>query len=155
MPTRDDILRTGIAKNHKIIEIGPSYNPLTPKAKGWHSYVVDHTDGAGLIEKYRKDPSVNVGNIEEVDFVWTEGPLAEAVSSKHHGTFDIFVACHVLEHVPDLIGILRSAEVLCRPEAKIQFLLYPINACVSIFFAPSRLRERFSRRTCNGDPATA
>ena len=133
MPTRDDILRTGIAKNHKIIEIGPSYNPLTPKAKGWHSYVVDHTDGAGLIEKYRKDPSVNVGNIEEVDFVWTEGPLAEAVSSKHHGTFDIFVACHVLEHVPDLIGILRSAEVLCRPEAKMILALPDKRVCFDFF----------------------
>src|ERR1700746_895229 len=106
MPNRDDILRTGITKNHKIIEIGPSYNPLTPKAEGWRSYVVDHADRAGLIEKYRKDPSFNIAKIEEVAFVWTEGPLAASVSSEHHGPFDIFIACHVLEHVPDLIGTL-------------------------------------------------
>lgn len=133
MPTRDDILRIGITKNQKIIEIGPSYNPLTPKAEGWHSYVVDHADRAGLIEKYRTDPAVNVAKIENVDFVWTEGPLADAVSPEHHGTFDIFIACHVLEHVPDLIGILRSAEALCRPEAKMILALPDKRVCFDFF----------------------
>ena len=86
MLSRNDTLRAGITKNHKIIEIGPSYNPLTPKAEGWRSYVVDHANRAGLVEKYRNDPSVNLAMIEDVDFVWTGGPLADAVSSEHHGT---------------------------------------------------------------------
>jgi SAM-dependent methyltransferase len=144
MPTRDDILRIGITKNQKIIEIGPSYNPLTPKAEGWHSYVVDHADRAGLIEKYRTDPAVNVAKIENVDFVWTEGPLADAVSPEHHGTFDIFIACHVLEHVPDLIGILRSAEALCRPEAKMILALPDKRVCFD-FYSPSLYYRRDPR----------
>jgi hypothetical protein len=53
MATRDDILRGRITKTDKILEIGPSYSPLAPKADGWRSYVVDHTDRDGLVEKYR------------------------------------------------------------------------------------------------------
>lgn len=74
--------------------------------------------GPALVEKYRNDPSVDAAKIEDVDFIWTGGPLADAVPVEHHGTFDVFVASHVLEHVPDLVGTLRSAELLCRPEAK-------------------------------------
>jgi hypothetical protein len=114
MSSRDDILRSGITKNDKIIEIGPSYNPLTPKTDGWRSHVLDHTGKAGLVEKYRNDPSVDVTKIENVDFVWADGPLSGAVPAEHHGTFDVLVASHVFEHIPDLIGTLRSAEVPVR-----------------------------------------
>jgi hypothetical protein len=79
MPRREDILRTGIAKSDKILELGPSYNPLTPKAEGWNSFVIDHADRDGLIKKYGHDPSVDVTKIESVDFVWTQGALSDAV----------------------------------------------------------------------------
>jgi hypothetical protein len=49
MPSRDDILRAGVTKTDKIIEVGPSYNPLAPKGNGWHSCVVDHADRAGEV----------------------------------------------------------------------------------------------------------
>ncbi len=133
MRSREEILRAGITKNDKIIEIGPSYNPLTPKADGWRSYVVDHADRAGLVEKYRTEPSVNVAKIEDVDFVWTGGPLTDSIPAGHHGTFDVLVACHVVEHVPDLIETLRSAEVLCRSEAKMILALPDKRVCFDFF----------------------
>jgi Methyltransferase domain len=133
MASREQILRAGITKAHKIIEIGPSYNPLAPKSEGWRSYAVDHSDQQGLINKYRCDASVNVTAIEPVDFVWTKGALSEAVPAEHHGTFDVFLASHVLEHVPDLIGILRSAEVLCRAEAKMVLALPDKRVCFDFF----------------------
>ena len=133
MSSRNDILRAGITKNDKVIEIGPSYNPLTPKTDGWRSHVLDHTDRAGLLEKYRNDPSVDMTKIENVDFVWTEGPLAGTVPAEHHGTFDVLVASHVFEHVPDLIETLRSAEVLCRSDAKMVLALPDKRVCFDFF----------------------
>jgi hypothetical protein len=133
MASRDEILRAGITKADKIIEIGPSYNPLAPKAQGWRSYALDHADRDSLVEKYRHDPSVNVEMIERVDFVWTGGPLVNAVPVEHHGTFDVFVACHVLEHIPDLVGLFRSAEVLCRPDARMILALPDKRVCFDFF----------------------
>lgn len=133
MADREQILRTGITTTDKIIEIGPSFNPLAPKRDGWCSYSVDHTDQEGLVNKYRQDPSVNVGLIEPVDFVWTEGKLSDAVPVEHHGTFDVFLASHVIEHIPDLIGFLSSAEVLCRPSAKMTLAIPDKRVCFDFF----------------------
>jgi hypothetical protein len=133
MAIRDDMLLAGITKTDKIIEIGPSFSPPTPKAQGWRSYAVDHVDRDGLINKYRNDPSVNVAKIEQVDFVWAEGPLSDAVPAEHHGTFDVFLACHVLEHIPDLAGLFHSAEVLCRSEAKMVLVLPDKRVCFDFF----------------------
>jgi len=133
MASREEILRAGIIKSDKIIEIGPSFNPLTPKRDGWNSFSVDHTDNEGLTDKYRHDPSVNVGLIEQVDFVWTEGKLSDAVPTEHHGTFDVFMASHVIEHIPDLIGFLSSAEVLCRPGAKMILAVPDKRVCFDFF----------------------
>src|SRR5690242_19463657 len=77
------------------------YSPLAPKAEGWRSYVVDHTDRDGLVEKYRGAESVDPTKIESVDFVWTQGALSDAVPVEHHGSFDVFIASHVVEHIPD------------------------------------------------------
>jgi hypothetical protein len=154
MASREEILCEGITKADKIIEIGPSYNPLTPKAEGWRSYIVDHADREGLINKYREVPSVNVANIEPVDFVWTGGAISDSVPAEHRGTFDVFVASHVFEHVPDLVGVLRSAEVLCRSEGKMILALPDKRVCFD-FFRPlsttgdvlAAHRERRSRHS--------
>jgi hypothetical protein len=130
---RRDTLRAGIAKTEKIIEVGPSYNPLTPKREGWRSYVIDHADTESLIEKYRNVALVDADNIEPVDFVWTKGAISDAVPQEHHGTFDVFVASHVFEHVPDLVSVLRSAEVLCRPDARMVLALPDKRVCFDFF----------------------
>jgi hypothetical protein len=133
MVTGRDILRSGIKRTDKILELGPGYNPLTPKVEGWHSYAIDHTDRDGLIAKWRDVPSVSASAIEPVDFVWTTGVLNDAIPAEHHGTFDVFVASHVLEHVPDLVGLLRSVEVLCRPDAKMIVVLPDKRVCFDFF----------------------
>ena len=42
MSTRADILLAPIARSVRIIEIGPSFNPLAPRSAGWNTRVVDH-----------------------------------------------------------------------------------------------------------------
>ena len=61
------------------LEIGPSYNPIVPKRSGASVEIIDHVDQAGLIEKYRDHPNVDVGRIETVDFVSDGRSMAEVI----------------------------------------------------------------------------
>ena len=133
MRDRVDILREGIGQTDKIVEIGPSFSPLTPKRDGWRCFTVDHADQERLVEKYRHDPSVDVAMIEPVDFVWTEAALSDAVPVEHHGTFDVFLASHVIEHIPDLIGFLRSAEALVRSSGRMVLAIPDKRVCFDFF----------------------
>lgn len=119
---RHIVLMDGVSKSDKIIEIGPSYRPLAPKRDGWNSYSLDHATREELVKKYaelvdshRKDHEA----IEHVDYVWRGGEIADAVPIEAHGSFDVLLASHVIEHTPDLVSFLRSAERLIKPGGKI------------------------------------
>jgi hypothetical protein len=73
---RRECLLGGLSKTDRLVEIGPSYNPLASKAEGWSVFTIDHDDRRGLVEKYASDPSVVTSRIEEVDFVWRGGRRA-------------------------------------------------------------------------------
>src|SRR5262249_48349423 len=115
-PTRNEILLGPVPRNAHIIEIGPSYGPIAPKTEGWNTRTLDHMTREDLSAKYRDRPGVDVNRIEEVDFVWTSGRLIDAVPVSLHGKFDAFIASHVLEHTPDLIDFLNTADILLNPD---------------------------------------
>jgi hypothetical protein len=99
----------------RFLEIGPLAAPnVTPEMADVR--YADVVDREGLVAHYGGDPSVDVDLIPEIDF-WltrddgTVGTLAEAVATA--APFHHVVACHVIEHVPDLVGWLRDvADVL-------------------------------------------
>ncbi len=95
----------------RIIEIGPSHAPIAPKRGGWNSFVVDHADQAELRAKYDKF-GVDLEAIEPVDGVWHGGRLDSAVPPALHGSFDRLIASHVIEHIPDIVTFLNSAQNL-------------------------------------------
>src|SRR5215469_676178 len=108
MPTRNEILLGPIDRSMQVIEVGPSFNPVAPKADGWNVRSIDHLPREALIEKYRAHAGVDVSRIENVDFVWTGGNLSSAVPETLHGSFDALIASHVIEHTPDLLAFLDS-----------------------------------------------
>jgi hypothetical protein len=112
MPDRATLLLSGLSRDSRLIEIGPSYNPLAAKSAGWLTTVVDHADRAALVAKYVDDPSVDAGRIEDVDIVWAGGPLHEAFPTDRLGSYSALIASHVLEHLPDPIGFLKAAATL-------------------------------------------
>jgi predicted SAM-dependent methyltransferase len=114
--TRAEILLASVPKHSRIIEIGPSFNPIAPKSQGWNSTTLDHLTQEGLVTKYKAHPVVDVSKIEEVDFVWTGGKLTDAVPQEQHGSFDVFLASHVIEHTPDFIGFLDAAATLLKQD---------------------------------------
>lgn len=130
-------IRGHLDKSHRIVEIGPSYNPIAPKREGWNTFIVDHASKDELIEKYRGHPNVDISQIENVDFVWRGGPLSEVVPPSELGTFDGFIASHVIEHTTDLIGFLDSADALLSPEPKsVVALAIPDRRFCFDFFQP-------------------
>jgi SAM-dependent methyltransferase len=112
--TRVEMLRGPINRTSSIVEVGASFSPIAPKSEGWNTKTIDAATRPELVDKYRGQPGVDADRIEDVDFVWCGGPLSGAVPSELHGTFDAFIASHVIEHTPDLLAFLDSAATLLR-----------------------------------------
>jgi hypothetical protein len=120
-----------------ILESGPSHNPTAPKSAGWHTHVVDHASREELRQKYTGH-SVNLDAIEEVDTIWREGSLADAVPAVLHGTFTTLIASHVIEHVPDLAGFLVAAQRLLSEDGVVAVAL-PDRRFSFDYFKPATL----------------
>lgn len=110
--TRNEVLLAHIDVNrHDGLEIGALCNPVVPPDCPRICFA-DHLDTAGLREKYRTDPHVDIDRIVPVRFVWSHGALIEHVGEQR---FDYVVAAHVVEHVPDLLGWLKHIAEVLRP----------------------------------------
>jgi hypothetical protein len=124
-----------------ILEIGPSYNPWFPKAQWLRARSVDHATAAELRAKYAGQTGVDVGRIEEVDFVWRDGALHDCIPPEWRGGFEIAAASHVLEHIPDPIGFLRSLEMLTIPHGRVFLALPDRRFCFDCFRSSSSTGE--------------
>lgn len=125
-------LLLNITRTARILEIGPSHNPVAPKAAGWRTFVLDHATQADLREKYRGH-DVRHDRIEPVDFVWSDGAIHEAVPASEHGSFDACIASHVLEHLPDPVGFFASLEQLLTADGVISLALPDKRFCFDYF----------------------
>jgi SAM-dependent methyltransferase len=137
-------LRRPIDKSAKILEVGPSFSPVTPKAEGWQSFIVDHATKEDLVNKYISDPSVNTANIEDVDFVWRQGYLHESLPKSQLGTFDACIASHVIEHIPDLIGFFKSLEQVLRSSGVVSLAVPDKRFCFDYFKPITTMGELLS-----------
>ncbi len=115
------------------LEIGPSYNPILPKRMGYNVKGVDHADAETLRKKYAADPNAAamVANIEEVDYIWTGGPLDALIGDP--GAYDYIVASHVIEHMPDLLGFLKSCQTLLKPSGVLALAIPDKRYCFDYF----------------------
>lgn len=149
------LLRTA-DRQSRILELGPSYSPIAPKSAGWRTHVVDHDSQQALREKYAP-AGVDIEAIEEVDTVWRGQPLDGALPAALLGTFDLILASHVIEHLPDFIGFLGAAERVLQREGAIALAVPDRRYCFD-FFKPITLtgdlleahaarRVRHARRT--------
>lgn len=122
-------IRSAISKQDRALEIGPSLNPILPKAEGYDVDVLDHVDQAGLVAKYGVyglDTSV----IEPVDFVWHGGSLVDAVKNAR---YDAIVAAHVIEHAPDFIQFLADCSAILTRAGALHLLVPDKRYCFDFF----------------------
>jgi SAM-dependent methyltransferase len=166
MNPRSATLLATLTPSMRIIELGPSFNPLARKDAGWNTTVVDHDTREALAAKYAGAPGVDASAIEAVDIVWRDGPLHEAFPAAALGSYDALLASHVLEHLPDLAGFLASAERLLRPETGVLALalpdkrfcydcLRPVSTTGQVLSAHARGAVRHSRTTAFDEVAYA
>lgn len=105
-----------------VLEIGPSYNPITPRAEGFNVTIMDHASREQLVEKYRIHP-VDVSRIEEVDVVGSD--LAMIQERK----FSCIVASHVIEHTTDFIRFFQHSSRLLERGGKLMLIVPDKRLC--------------------------
>lgn len=123
---REEKMLRHINQNGHGIEIGPSYNPIAPKKKGYKVHIIDHLNREKLIAKF-KDFHVNLDNIEEVDFVWRGENYSELTGKNKY--YDWIVASHVIEHTPDLIGFLNDCDTILKDNGVISLAIPDKRYC--------------------------
>ncbi len=94
------------------VEIGALAAPVVTPGEGRIRYV-DHVDTASLRRKYAAHGTVDVSALVEVDAVWGEASLSEALGPECR--VDYVLASHVIEHVPNLLGWLGEVAGIMRP----------------------------------------
>ena len=142
----------GIPRDGRVVEVGASYAPLAPKAAGWQTTIVDHDTAEGLRRKY-SGAAIDLDRIEDVDIIWRDGALHEAFDPAVLGTFDALIISHVLEHLPDPIAFLSSADRLLRPDGMIAVAVPDKRYCFDAYRWPSTagamLQAHLEKRICH------
>jgi hypothetical protein len=115
-----DLSRTGL-------EIGALHHPIVDRSDAKVLYV-DHADTASLHAKYEAD--ADVGTMVDVDVVWGDGVLADAVGER--APVDWVIASHVIEHVPNLVGWLDQLADVMRDGAVLSLAIPDKRYCFDI-----------------------
>jgi SAM-dependent methyltransferase len=152
--TRNEKILARISRSMKILEVGPSYSPVLTRADGWNVFSLDHSTADELRRKYTGHANVDISRIQDVDFVWRDGPLETAIPDAQLGTFDACIGSHMIEHVPDLVAFFRSMERILSPTGVVSLVVPDKRFCFD-FFQPLTMtgdvlaahRERRTRHT--------
>jgi 2-polyprenyl-3-methyl-5-hydroxy-6-metoxy-1,4-benzoquinol methylase len=108
---RRSFLLKYVSPNRDIgLEFGPLAHPLVQKQEGKIAYA-DYLDRASLIKKYSNVR--NPDDIVEIDYlIDPEQPLDRSIPEK----FNYLIACHVIEHIPNIIDWLLQLSDLLLPK---------------------------------------
>ena len=127
------LMRAHAPKTAKFLEIGPSFSPVAAKRDGYNVYTVDKATRADLIANFYGPDRSALAKIEEVDFVWTSHDLLDDVSAEHRNSFDVVIASHVLEHIPNPVRFLRTLQRLLKPGGYVTLALPDKRYCFDYF----------------------
>jgi SAM-dependent methyltransferase len=150
MPDRREVVLKHLNLGGLGLEIGPAYSPLVPKSEGYRVETVDHVDARDLREKYRE---LDVSRIEEVDYVTGGRSLFDAVGQP--GRYDYIVASHLIEHVPDMLGLLKDCERLLKPDGRVSLVVPDKRYCFDVFqglTTTGQVLQAHADRACRPNP---
>ncbi len=120
MNRRDKLLAGFDLRIVKAMEIGALDKPVIPPDTPGVFYV-DHTDTATLRQKYLDDPHVDKDRLVHVGGVWGANTLAQAAATA--APFDLIVASHVVEHVPDLVTWFEELASVLGPKGEVRLAI--------------------------------
>jgi SAM-dependent methyltransferase len=127
--TRREKILPWINTNGVGLEIGPGPYPVLPKSGGYSVEIVDCEPREKLLEKFRAYKSSH--SIEEVDHLWSGQTYAELTGKTNH--YDWIVACHVIEHTPDLIAFLKDCETVLNERGVLALVVPDKRYCFDHF----------------------
>ncbi|UDL93225.1 class I SAM-dependent methyltransferase [Lichenihabitans sp. PAMC28606] len=90
-------------ENTRVLEIGALHRPSLPKNK-YNVKYADFTDTETLKFLYR-DSGYDLNSFQEVDYIIEDGDYKSSVGDDR---FELILASHVGEHMPDFIGWLHE-----------------------------------------------
>lgn len=133
----------------KGLEIGPSFNPICPKKKGYNIEIMDHLDQEGLRKKYEHDPNVQglIQQIETVDYVWNGEDYRTLIGKENY--YDYILASHLIEHTTDFIGFFEQCTALLKEGGVLSLVIPDKRYCFDFFRENSSLSqviEKYWRR---------
>ena len=136
--SRLDKVMSMIDRNGLGLEIRPGLEPLAPKRQGFNVHILDHFTTEELRAK-NQGQGTNLDDIEEVDYVWRGEPLHELIGQEQ--CYDWIIACHVIEHIPDLISFLAECEKLLKPIGVLSLIIPDKRYCFDYFHGTTSTGE--------------
>lgn len=135
---RIEILRQGISLEDEVLEIGPYFNPIAPRARGYRATTLDLYPTATLRERAAADPNSpkeRLALIEEVDLVGSACSVADLACAKYGADrrFDWILSSHNIEHIPNPIRFLRQCSAVLRPEGRLRLAVPDKRTCFDHF----------------------
>lgn len=103
----------------KVLEIGASDDPTFREGE-LDIYFMDWFSKEELFNKFEKTRPARAKNLIDVDYVVKENSFSEYIQER----FDLIIANHVVEHIPDLLRWLAQARALLKPDGGL-FLSIP------------------------------
>lgn len=118
------------------LEVAPWFNPIAPKSSGYNVHTLDVFDFDTLIQRAKKDPSIDpstYAKLEPVDYVGSATELLSLVPERLYGKFDYVVSSHNFEHLPNPIKFLQACEAILTDGGTIVMAVPDGRACFDYF----------------------
>lgn len=131
-------LQRHISREHHVLEIGPYFNPIAPKAAGYRVTTLDVFNTAELREKAAVDPNIpreRVAEIEDVDLLGSACDLADLTRARYgeDHRFDWILSSHNIEHIPNPIRFLQQCAAVLRSEGTLRLAIPDKRFCFDHF----------------------
>lgn len=124
--------------NLTAVEIGALDKPVLAKDEIRVTYV-DYTDTETLKKNYASFPDHDADKIVDVDAVWGDKTLSEALGE---GVLvDFVLASHVIEHVPDVITWLEEIGSILKQNGTVRLAIPDRRYCFDIRRRDSTVAE--------------
>ncbi|WP_156964641.1 methyltransferase domain-containing protein [Methylocapsa aurea] len=127
-------------KKPRILEFGAFDNPTFRRELGDHVKYLDFFSGPELREMHKDNQNRDLDAIVDVDYVVKSNRFVDQIKER----FDLLVANHVVEHIPDLIFWFQQAQTLLT-RGGIAFLAVPDRRYTFDYFRPLSLATQMIR----------
>jgi hypothetical protein len=124
----------------KILEFGAFDNPTFRRELGDDVRYLDFFSSHELRKLHKDNPQRNLDSVVEVDYIIKSSRFAENIGER----FDLLVANHVIEHVPDPISWLSQVQSLLDDGGAV-FLTVPDRRYTFDYFRPVTLATQMIR----------